>query len=54
MDRGVSKGSILGPLLFSIRANDLPSAARKCSLKSYVDDTKLLLSFRMRLAHCDS
>ena len=30
-----------------MRENDLPSAARKCSSESYVDDTKLLLSFRI-------
>jgi hypothetical protein len=39
--------SRLGPLLFSIYVNDLPSAAKNCSSESYVDDTKLLLSFRI-------
>ena len=44
---GVLQGSILGPLLFSIYVNDLSSSIKKCSSKSYVDDTKLLLSFHI-------
>ena len=40
--------SILGPLLFSIYTNDLPSAPKKCSVHSYVDDTKLFVSFKMK------
>ena len=38
----------LGPLLFSIYTNDLPSAPKKCSVQSYVDDTKLVVSFKMK------
>ena len=42
---GVPKRSILGPMLFSLYINDLPDAMRTCSVESYVDDTKLFLSF---------
>ena len=45
---GVPRGSILGPLLFSIYTNDLASIPQKCSTQSYVDDTKLITSFQLK------
>ena len=41
----VPVGSILGPLLFSPYMNDLPSVVKFSSVESYVDDTKVYLSF---------
>ena len=45
---GVPQGSILGPLLFNIYTNDLCSATTNASTKSYVDETKLYLSFPLK------
>ncbi|PFX21034.1 RNA-directed DNA polymerase from mobile element jockey [Stylophora pistillata] len=45
ISHGVPQGSILGPTLFTIYLNNIPSIPDVCSLKSYVDDPKLYLSF---------
>ena len=42
---GVPQGSILGPILFSIYVNDLPTIPQHCSSKVFVDDNKLYTSF---------
>ena len=45
ISNGVPQGSILGPALFTIYFNNIPSIPDVCSLESYVDDSKLYLLF---------
>lgn len=45
ISHGVPQGSILVPALFTIFLNNIPSIPDVCSLESYVDDSKLYLSF---------
>ena len=45
---GVQQGAILSPLSLCIYISDLPLAPQVCNLESYVDDSKIFLSFPIK------
>jgi hypothetical protein len=48
LSHGVPQGTILSTLLFCIYTNDIPAIPLSCNIDSYVDDSKLFLTFCMK------
>ena len=48
MTHGVPQSAILSPLLFCLYIQDLPLVPRICNIESYVDDSKVYLSFQIK------